>query len=48
MDHVGTLYLKDKKNKMFIDRIELTLTVETQAECKEFIRYPRYWLCYKR
>lgn len=28
--------------------MELTVVVETQAECKEFIRSPRYWLCYKR
>lgn len=28
--------------------MELTVIVETQAECKEFIRSPRYWLCYKR
>lgn len=42
MDHMGTLYLEGKKIKMFIDGIELTVIVETQAECKEFIRSPRY------
>lgn len=42
MDHMGTLYLEGKKIKMFIDGIKLTVIVETQAECKEFIRSPRY------
>lgn len=48
MDRVGTLYLEAKKAKMFINGMELTVIVETQAECKEFIRSPRYRLCYKR